>query len=104
MTDSSHDYVASKGYRNAFLVAAALWGISFQFLPVTEISGITVKVQHCVLLFFAVHAVTTKALSGRFGLRVPYFLLVLIWFYIIVGRLASKCTDSGASRFPTIIR
>ena len=83
MTDSSHDYVASKGYRNAFLVAAALWGISFQFLPVTEISGITVKVQHCVLLFFALHAVTTKALSGRFGLRVPYFLLVLIWFYII---------------------
>ena len=83
MTESSNEYVASRGYRNAFLVAAALWGISFQFVPLFELSGFLVKVQHVLLLFFAAHAATTKALSGRFTLRLPFFLVVLIWFYLI---------------------
>ena len=83
MTELPNEYDASKGFRNAFLVAAALWGISFQFIPLFELSGFLVKVQHLLLLFFAVHAATTKALSGRFTLRLPYFLVVLVWFYMI---------------------
>jgi len=83
MTELPNQYEASKGFRNAFLVAAALWGISFQFIPLFELSGFLVKVQHLLLVFFAAHAATTKALSGRFTLRLPYFLVVLIWFYMI---------------------
>ena len=83
MTELPSQYEASKGFRNAFLVAAALWGISFQFIPLFELSGFLVKVQHLLLIFFAVHAATTKALSGRFTLRLPYFLVVLVWFYMI---------------------
>ena len=83
MTELPTEQTTSQTYRNAFLVAAVLWGISFQFMPLFELSGVLVKVQHLLLLFFALHAATTKALSGRFTLRLPYFLVVLIWFYII---------------------
>lgn len=83
MTELPNQYEASKGFRNAFLIAAALWGISFQFVPLFELSGFLVKVQHLLLVFFAAHAATTKALSGRFTLKLPYFLVVLIWFYLI---------------------
>ena len=52
MTELPTEQTTSQTYRNAFLVAAVLWGISFQFMPLFELSGVLVKVQHLLLLFF----------------------------------------------------
>ena len=51
MTELPTEQTTSQTYRNAFLVAAVLWGISFQFMPLFELSGVLVKVQHLLLLF-----------------------------------------------------
>ena len=79
--DGNQKKIEVRGWGTAFVLAASFWCISFQFIPVATLSGLTIKIQYLFLAALLVHTLLNRARAQNFKVGLPKFILVMIWFY-----------------------
>lgn len=80
--DGDNKQIEVRGWGTAVVLASSFWCISFQFIPVTSLSGVTIKVQYLFLAVLLIHTLLNRARAQNFKVGLPQFILVLIWFYV----------------------
>ena len=80
--DGNQRQIEVRGWGTAFVLAASFWCISFQFIPVATLSGLTIKIQYLFLAALLVHTLLNRARAQNFKVGLPKFILVMIWFYV----------------------
>ena len=80
--DGNHEQIEARGWGAAFILASSFWCISFQFIPVATLSGLTIKIQYLFLAALLVHTLLNRARAQNFKVGLPQFIVVLIWFYV----------------------